>query len=149
MKKVQALLLTALLLVASGCNKKEKPESTPPPPPAEPQKKPSMCPEYTLTINGKDFEFCEIKYTSLKDIDIDGNKALGKRAKVTCRFETINNGRVYCGRGVRQAQAEFDDKLKPVVKKLRRGQKITIDLAITTIGSLGPEGHAFDIKLGR
>lgn len=109
----------------------------------------SKCPDYTLSAHGKNREFCEVTYTSLKDIAIDGDKAVWKRAKFTCRFERINNGKVYCGAGVHQAQVDFGDTLKPLVKKLRRGKLLTIDLAIGVMGPLGPKGWAFDIKLGR
>ena len=108
--------------------------------------------EVDISANGEDREIrdiCEITYTSLKDIAIDGNKALEKRAKFTCRFEIINNGQVLCGSGVHQTRVNFGDKLKPLVRKLRRGKRLTVDMAITKMGPLGPEGHAFNIKLGK
>lgn len=153
MKNVTAFalifVLSCLLLSLTACSK----DTGSAPPAVAPKAAPvpaavhkSKCPDYVLTWEGEDRDFCEISYTSLKDIAMDGKKAVGKRAKFKCRFEIIHDGKINCGKGVAQAKVSFGDNLKPFVRKLRRGKRITIDMAIGVIGPLGPIGHAFSIK---
>ena len=154
MRDIWMLTLAVMLAASAGCRQNRPPDrkkvaATVPAPPIK-KARPAPPPEpdcpYLYIDNKKTF-FCEITYRSIKEYKLDGSDAKGKRGVFTCRYTGIMSGDVYCKiNSLTVVIVQMDRKLKPVLRKLKRRQKVAIDMVITYIGALGPRGTALSIK---
>jgi hypothetical protein len=125
----------------------------------ESKEAPPACPPYRW--KGKDL--CRVDYNSYKEIILDGKSAEGKRARLTCEFQSLEINRsdnelyVDCRTSVAEGfklikiydaetKTGWSPEKKQVISRLKNRTKISVDLAIAEVGAFGVNGSAFTIN---